>query len=120
MVQRDANAAGDELLVAFAGRANVHRQRLARGQALGRQRRAEPLGRRGEVGTRLEAAQTVLQIADDVIETDPPEASGGFVLPSRVGDDDDRAIAAENGPGPRGVLAAESDVEAAGEVRRGE
>ena len=51
-----------------------------------------------------------------MVEADAAETNGGFVFASGVGDDDDRMDAIENGSGPGGVLAAEADVDAAGEV----
>ena len=60
------------------------------------------------------------KISGDVIEADAAEADGGFVLPAGGGDDDDGMLAIEHGAGPRGVLAAEADVDAARQMRGGE
>ena len=55
-----------------------------------------------------------------MIETDTTEANGGFVFAAGVGDDDDGMRAVENGSGPRGVLAAEANVNAAFQMSSGE
>ena len=55
-----------------------------------------------------------------MIEADAAEPDGGFVLAAGVGDDDDGMLAIEHGAGPGGVLAAEADVDAARQMRRGE
>src|SRR4029079_7509271 len=57
---------------------------------------------------------------DDVIEADAAEAHGRFGLVSRVGDDRDWPVATEYRARPRGVLADEADVDAPGQMRRGE
>ena len=62
------------------------------------------------------AVESVLEIADHLIEADAAQSHGRFVFTSRVGDDDDRLLAGQHGAGPRRVLAAEADVDAAGQV----
>ena len=72
--------------------------------------------RSGRSGKRFHAS---LQVAFDVIETDAAQAQGGFLLASGLGDDHDGLGAVEHRARPGGVLAAESDVDAAGEVTLG-
>ncbi len=60
-----------------------------------------------------------MQVALDVIEADAAQAQGGFLLASRLGNDHDGLGAVEHGAGPSGVLAAEPDVDAAGQVTLG-
>ena len=71
-----------------------------------------------QVRPRFQAVQSILQISDDVIEADAPEAGGRFVLPARVRDDHDRMFAIQHRSGPCRVLAAEADVDAARQMRR--
>ena len=61
-----------------------------------------------------------VEVADDVVEADAAQAHRRFVLAPGIGDDHDRALAAQHRAGPRRVLAAEADVDAAGQVRGGE
>src|SRR5215472_15311576 len=106
------------LLFAFARRADVDGQRrLARRQNFGGIRSAEAFSERDQVWPRFEAAQSVLQISSHMIEPNAPEADGRFVLAARVSDDDDGMRAIQHGSGPCGVLAAETNVDAALQVR---
>jgi hypothetical protein len=54
-----------------------------------------------------------------VIETDAAQAQGGFLLAARLGNDHDGFGAVEDRARPGGVLAAESYVDASGEVALG-
>src|SRR5580704_6635492 len=81
---------------------------------------AEGFGGGDEVGTRVEAAEAVAEVADDVIEADAAKADGGFFFAAGSGDDDDGILAVEDGACPGGILAAESDVDAAFEMGGGE
>src|SRR6202030_3043991 len=79
--------------------------------------RAEALGEGDLVRSGFEAAQPSLQISGYMIEADTTQPDGRFVLPSRVGHDHDRIRSIEHRSDPRRVLAAEADVDAAGQVR---
>src|SRR4029450_4220607 len=57
-----------------------------------------------------------MEITDDAIESDAAEAHRRLLLTTRFRDDHDRSLRAENRACPRGVLAAEPDVYAAGEM----
>src|SRR4249919_2012820 len=100
MVQRDADAPGHRFLRPFAWSAQIDRDRVAGGDPLGRQRRTDAFGCSRQVRPRLEAPQSVLEVADDVIEADTAEAYGGFVLAAGIRDDHDRAFSVEDGPRP--------------------
>ena len=54
-----------------------------------------------------------------MIETDAAQAQGGFLFASRLGNNHDGLGAVEDRARPGGVLAAESDIDAAGEVTLG-
>ncbi len=54
-----------------------------------------------------------------MIETDTAQAQGGFLLASGLGDDHDGLGAVEHRTRPGGVLPAQSDIDAAGEVALG-
>ena len=54
-----------------------------------------------------------------MVEADSPEAQGGLLFASRLGDDDDGLFGIEDCAGPGGVLSAQPDVDAAGEVTLG-
>ena len=116
MVERNVHAALDVLLLAFARRAHVDDDRLSRGEPFRRERRADALRGRRQIGPRLQASQPVRQIADDVIEADAAEPYRRFLLAARVGDDHDRPLAIEHGAGPRRILSAEADVDAASQM----
>ena len=51
-----------------------------------------------------------------MIETDAAQAHGGFLLAPGLGDDHDGLCAIEHRARPRGVLAAQPDVDATGDV----
>ena len=123
MIQRQGYAAGDVLLLALARGAHIHGDGTAAGEARqlgGKGPSAEPLGSDGEIGARGQTCEAALEIAGDVVEADAPEARGGFGLPAGIGDDDDGMLALEDGAGPGGVLPAQADVDAAGEMGGGE
>src|SRR5262245_37460282 len=120
MIERHVDARGHVLLFTLARIAHVDEQRDTGLEALVRHGGAETLSGGGEIGTRREAAQAILQESDDVIEADASETYGGLELAAGISNDDDRRLAAEDGTGPRGVLAAETDVDAARQVRRRE
>src|ERR1700760_29087 len=120
-IERDGQAAIDVLLFALACGADVNGQRrLGGSEAFGGGLCAESFGGDDQVGPRIERAQTILEIAGDVVEADTAEPNGGFVLASGSRDDDDGVRMIEDGAGPRRVLASKADVDAAGEVGGGE
>ena len=84
MIQRDADAPGYRFLRAFAWSAEIDRDRVAGSEALGRQRRAHAFGCRRQIRPRLEAPQSVLEKADDVIEADAAETNGRFCWPAGI------------------------------------
>lgn len=51
-----------------------------------------------------------------LIEADPAQTHRGLLLASRLGDDHDRFSTVEHRAGPRCVLAAQRDIDAAGNV----
>src|SRR3954452_19333923 len=120
VVEWDADAAADEFLRALRRGSDVDGERMSGGEAVGRERRADALGGRGQLRPRREGGPGGLQVADDVIETDAAETNRRLVFAAGVGDDDDRPLTIEDGAGPGRVLAAEADVQAAGKVRGGE
>ena len=121
MVERHAFAAVDIFVGAFAGIADIDHEGIAgTGHGFECVLWTEALCRRDEVGARVEAAQAVLQVADDVVEADATEANGGFFFAAGRRDDDDGIFSIENRSGPSGVLAAEADVDAAFEMSGGE
>jgi hypothetical protein len=106
-------------LLALARRPHVDHQRRPLawlGHPLRRDLRTEPLGGHRQVRTRFDAAKSVLEIPDDLIEADAPQSHGRFAFAPRVGDDHDRFLAAQYGAGPRRILSAEADVDASGQV----
>src|SRR2546425_3332320 len=60
-----------------------------------------------------------MQVSFDVIETDMAQSQGGFMFASGLGDDHDGLGAIEYCTGPSGVLPAQSDIDAAGQVALG-
>src|SRR5581483_3910300 len=121
MVQREPDARLDALLLPLARAADVDGERRARrGQQLGRECGAEPVGARGERRALVEGAKTPFQAPEDIVEADAAQTYGRFALAAGGRDDHDGAIAVEQRAGPRGVLAVQADVEAAREMTRGE
>jgi hypothetical protein len=117
VAEREAQAAGDKFLVAFAGSADVDGEgRLIRSEKFRGELGAEAVGKRDEVGTGFQTLQAVFQIAGDVVKADTAKPDGGFVFAAGRGNDDDRMIMIQNGAGPGGVLAVEADVDAAGKM----
>ena len=96
------------------------KQRRIRARQLFRHHRgADALGAPHQVRSGGERFHAPLQIAFDVIETDTAQPQGGFLLASGLSDDHDGLGAIEHRASPGGVLPAESDVDAAGEVTLG-
>ncbi len=80
---------------------------------------AETLGGGGQIGAGIEGVEAILEVAGDVIETNPAQANRGLFFLVGGGDDDD-GCAIEHGARPGGELADEADVDAAGEMAGGE
>jgi len=80
--------------------------------------RAEMLRGDDKIGPRFESPQTIFEKARDIIETDAAETDGGFIFACGVGNDDDGLGLIEDGAGPGGVLAVETDVDATGKMGR--
>src|SRR6185437_5553123 len=113
MIERERLASGDVFLFALAGTADVDGQRrLDRRQKLGGERGADALGDDGEIGARFQAVQSILQVSNNMIEADSPEASCRFIFAAGIGDDYDWMIAVQHRAGPGCELAAESDIDA--------
>ena len=84
MVERQRDASGDPFLFPLAGRAHVDENRFAVGDAFGCHRRTDALGCGRQVRSRIEAAQPVFQITDDMIEADSAEPNRRLALASGV------------------------------------
>src|ERR1700724_1655735 len=116
MIERHADAPADAFLLALAWCAHVERERRivawSGRHALCGDLRADAVGGYRQFWSRLDALETVLEIADDLIEADQSQPRRRLVLASRVGDDHNRLLAAQHGAGPGGILAAETDVDA--------
>ena len=93
--------------------------RVARsgGHAFGGHLRADALGRCRQPPAAIRCFETVLEIAHDLIEADPSQPHRRLALAPGIRDDHDRLLAAQHRAGPRGVLTAETDIDAPGEVR---
>src|SRR6185437_107700 len=120
MIERDVDAAWDVLHRPLAWIADVEDERCAGGELGVEVGGADAFGGGDEAGAVSKGGHAFVEIAAHVIEADAAEAECGFVLAAGFGDDDDGFFAVEQRSGPRGVLAAEADVEAAGEMALGE
>jgi hypothetical protein len=120
MIQRQVHAALDVPPFPFARGAHVKQERRFRGVHLlsGNQDAGAP-GRPDEVRSIREGLHSVSQKTHHVIKADTAESQGSFLLAARFGDDHDRLGAIEDRAGPRGVLPAEADVDAASEMALG-
>src|SRR5512138_2123374 len=111
VIERNAEAAVNVLLGPLAGRADVNREGSAGRQPFCGERRADAFGRSRELGALGEDLKTAFEIPDDVVKADASEPCRRFAFAARVRNDDDRMLVINHGTGPRGVLAAETDVD---------
>jgi hypothetical protein len=117
VVERKIHCTIDVLRLPFARIADVKEERGGWGfKFFSGDEDAGALGWPDEIGAVGEGGHTFAEIAEDVIETDASKPNCGFVFATGLGDEDNGFGAIKNGARPGGVLAAESDVDAASEM----
>ncbi len=118
--QRDAQGIGHGPVVDFTGVAYVKYGDVASGAFLVEGFDVNTRALLNDAAEFGERAGRSLQVAGDPVETDPAQPHGGLFFTSRVGDDHDLVIGADDHPGGFGKTAIKTDVQGPGEVAFGE